>query len=142
MNAPNWGRKPPRQEGVWGHQQQLKEKAIFRVQKSCIIWKQKHMVQVIYSQISFQIYLLYSNNNSMINPNQHQSSGQGYLESSEGKRRENLSFMSTSIPGWGRSPGEGSGNPLQHSCLENPKDRGAWRATVPAVAKNQIRLSE
>ena len=38
-----------------------------------------------------------------------------------------------SIPGWGRSPGEGSGNPLQYSCLENPTDRGAWRATVHGV---------
>ena len=34
-----------------------------------------------------------------------------------------------SIPGWGRSPGEGNGNPLQYSCLENPMDRGAWWAT-------------
>ena len=34
-----------------------------------------------------------------------------------------------SIPEWGRSPGEGKGNPLQSSCLENPMDRGAWRAT-------------
>ena len=34
-----------------------------------------------------------------------------------------------SIPGWGRSPGEENGNPLQYSCLENPKDRGAWLAT-------------
>ena len=40
-----------------------------------------------------------------------------------------------SIPGWGRSPGEGNGNPLQYSCLENPMDRGAWRATVQGVAK-------
>ena len=40
-----------------------------------------------------------------------------------------------SIPGWGRSPGEGNGNPLQYSCLENPMDRGAWRATVHGVAK-------
>ena len=38
-----------------------------------------------------------------------------------------------SIPGWGRSPGEGNGNPLQYSCLENPKDRGAWQATVHGV---------
>ena len=37
-----------------------------------------------------------------------------------------------SIPGWGRSPGEGNGNPLQYSCLENPMDRGAWRAAVLA----------
>ena len=35
-----------------------------------------------------------------------------------------------SIPGKGRSPGEGNGNPLQYSCLENPKDRGAWWAIV------------
>ena len=35
-----------------------------------------------------------------------------------------------SIPWWGRSPGEGNGNPLQYSCQENPMDRGAWRATV------------
>jgi len=42
-----------------------------------------------------------------------------------------------SIPGLGRSPGEGNGNPLQHSCLENPMDRGAWWATVHRVAKNQ-----
>ena len=35
-----------------------------------------------------------------------------------------------SIPGSGRSPGEGNGNPLQYSCLENPTDRGIWRATV------------
>ena len=42
-----------------------------------------------------------------------------------------------SVPGSGRSPGEGSGNPLQYSCLENPMDRGAWRATVHGVAKSQ-----
>ena len=45
-----------------------------------------------------------------------------------------------SIPGLGRSPGEGNGNPLQYSCLENPVDRGAWRATVHRVAKTQTRL--
>jgi len=38
-----------------------------------------------------------------------------------------------SIPGSGRSPGGGHGNPLQYSCLENPVDRGAWRATVHGV---------
>ena len=40
------------------------------------------------------------------------------------------------IPGLGRSPGEGNGNPLQYFCLGNPMDRGAWRATVPGVAKS------
>ena len=43
-----------------------------------------------------------------------------------------------SIPGWGRSPEGGNGNPLQCSCLENPMDRGAWRATVHGVAKSQM----
>ena len=46
-----------------------------------------------------------------------------------------------SIPGWGRSPGEGNGNPFQYSCLENPMDRGAWQATVHGVTKSQTRLS-
>ena len=40
-----------------------------------------------------------------------------------------------SNPGWGRSLGEGNGNPLQHSCLENPMDGKAWQATVHGVAK-------
>ena len=46
------------------------------------------------------------------------------------------------IPGLGRSPGEGNGNPLQYSCLENPMDRGAWEATVYGVTKSQTRLSD
>ena len=41
------------------------------------------------------------------------------------------------IPGSGRSPGAGNSNPHQYSCLENPMDRGAWRATVHGVAKNR-----
>ena len=48
----------------------------------------------------------------------------------------------SSIPGWGRSPGEGNGNPLQYSCLENPMDGGACWATVHSVAKSQTRLSD
>ena len=47
-----------------------------------------------------------------------------------------------SIPGSGRSPGEGNGNPLQYSCLGNSMDRGAWRVTVHLVAKSRIRLSD
>ena len=47
-----------------------------------------------------------------------------------------------SIPGSGRSPGGGHGNPLQYSCLENPTDRGAWRAMVHRVAKSQTRLKQ
>ena len=41
-----------------------------------------------------------------------------------------------STPGPGRAPGEGNGNPLQYSCLGNPMDRGAWRATVHGVIKS------
>ena len=47
-----------------------------------------------------------------------------------------------SIPGSGRSPGEGNGNPFQYSCLENPMDGGAWWATVHGVAKSWMRLSD
>ena len=47
-----------------------------------------------------------------------------------------------SIPGSGRSPGEGNGNPLQYSSLENPMDKGAWQATVHGVAKSWTRPSD
>ena len=45
------------------------------------------------------------------------------------------------VPGSGRSPGEGNGNPLQYPCLENPVDRGAWQAAVHGVAESWTRLS-
>ena len=47
-----------------------------------------------------------------------------------------------SIPGLGRSPGKGNGNPLQYSCLGYPMDRGAWRATVHRITKNQTQLKQ
>ena len=47
-----------------------------------------------------------------------------------------------SIPRSGRSPGEGNGNPLQYSCLENSMDRGAWWATVRGVTKSRTGLSD
>ena len=46
------------------------------------------------------------------------------------------------IPGLGRSPGEGNGNPLQYSCLGNPMDRGAWQAIVHRVAQSWTRLKQ
>ena len=46
------------------------------------------------------------------------------------------------VPGLGRSPGEGNGNPLQYSCLENPTDRGTWWATVHGVAQSQTQLKQ
>ena len=48
---------------------------------------------------------------------------------SDGKESASNSGDLDSILGWGRSPGEGNGNPLQYSCLRNPMDRGAWRTT-------------
>ena len=47
-----------------------------------------------------------------------------------------------SIPGLGRSPGVGNGNPFQYSCLGNPTDRGAWQASDHGVTKSQTRLSD
>ena len=47
-----------------------------------------------------------------------------------------------SIPGSGRSPGEGNGNPFQHSCLENPMDEGAWWAAVHGVTKSRTQPSD
>ena len=46
------------------------------------------------------------------------------------------------IPGSGKSPGEGNGNPLQYSCLENPTDEGAWWAAVHGVAESRTGLSD
>ena len=47
-----------------------------------------------------------------------------------------------SIPGSGRSPGDGNGNALQYLCLENPMNKGAWRTTVQGVTKSQTQLSD
>ena len=60
-----------------------------------------------------------------------------FLGGSEGKESSCNAGDQGSIPGSGRSPGEGNGNPLQYSCLENPMDRGAWQATVWGIPKSQ-----
>ena len=65
------------------------------------------------------------------NPN-----SEGFSGGSDGKESANPG----SIPGLGRSPGEGHGNPLQYLCLENPMDRGTWWATVHKVAQGWTRL--
>ena len=54
----------------------------------------------------------------------------GFPGGSDGKESAHNAGDLSSISGSGRSPGEGNGNPLQYSCLENPMDRGAWRAIV------------
>ena len=55
---------------------------------------------------------------------------------SDGKESAYNAGDPVSIPGLGRSPGDGNGNPLQYSCLENPMDRETWWATVYRVAKS------
>ena len=47
-----------------------------------------------------------------------------------------------SVPGSGRSSGEGNGYPLQYSCLENPMDRGPWQVTVHGIAKSRTQLND
>ena len=61
---------------------------------------------------------------------------EGFPGGSDGKESTCNVGDLDSIPGLGRFPGEGNGNPLQCSCLENPMDRGAWRATVHGVTKS------
>ena len=65
----------------------------------------------------------------------------GFPGGASGKEPTSQSRRSK-IPGSGRSPGGGNGNPLQYSCLGNPMDRGAWQATVQRVAKSQTRLQQ
>ena len=59
----------------------------------------------------------------------------GFLLSSVGKESSCSAGDLGSFPGSGRSSGEGNGNPLQYSCLENPMDRAAWQATVHSVTR-------
>ena len=63
------------------------------------------------------------------------STGDKFPGDSDGKASACNAGDQGSIPGLGRSPGEGNGNPLQYSCLENPMDGGAWWAVVHGVAK-------
>ena len=64
----------------------------------------------------------------------------GFLDGSDGKESTHNVGDPGSIPGSGRSPGEGNDYPLQYSCLEKPMDRGALWASVHEVAKSQIQL--
>ena len=59
----------------------------------------------------------------------------GFPHGSDGKASACSTGDLGLTPGLGRSPGEGNGNPLQYSCLENPMDRGDWQATVHGVAR-------
>ena len=75
-------------------------------------------------------------------PNDASPACRGFSDGSDGKESAHNVRDPGSIPGLGRSPRGGHGNPLQYSCLENPMDRGAWRTTVHGVAKSQTRLSD
>ena len=68
--------------------------------------------------------------------------GEYFPGGSDGKASASSVGDQGSIPGLGRSPGEGNGNPLQYSCLENSIDWGAWQATVHWGAKSRTRLSD
>ena len=63
---------------------------------------------------------------------------QGFPGGSDGKESACNTGDQGLIPGSGRSPGEGNGHPLQYSFLENPKDRGAWRATVHRMGSKRV----
>ena len=67
---------------------------------------------------------------------------EGFPGGSDGKESACNAGDSSSIPGLGRSPGTVHGYPLQCSCLENPMDGGAWRATAHGITKSRTRLSE
>ena len=69
-------------------------------------------------------------------------SREGFLGGLDGKESSRIVGDLGSIPGLGRSPEGRHGNPLHYSCLENPMDRGAWGATVHAIAKSQIELKQ
>ena len=66
----------------------------------------------------------------------------GFLGGSDSEETARHVGNQGSIPGSGRSPGEGNGYPLQYSCLGNPMDRGAWWATVHGATKSWTRLSD
>ena len=66
----------------------------------------------------------------------------GFPGGSDGKESACSAGDPGLIPGLGRSPGEGNGNPLQYSCLENSMDGGAWQATVHGVTNSQTQLSD
>ena len=66
----------------------------------------------------------------------------GFPVGSDGKESTCHAVNPGSIPGSGRSPGEGNGKPLQYSSMENPMDTQAWQATLHGVAKHQTQLSD
>ena len=85
------------------------------------------------------ISLLHLNNNSLLILSNRLPQ---WLSSKESACSAGGAGDSGLIPGLVRSPGEGNGNPLQCSCLENPMDRGAWRAKACGVTQSWTQLSD
>ena len=86
-------------------------------------------------QVKFQsLYLLSFEGTRAISQDRNRCS---FPSESDGKESAFSAGDVGSVPGSGRSPRGGHGNPLQHSCLETPTDRGAWQATARRVAKSQ-----
>ena len=81
-------------------------------------------------------------NTSLLNAFNFLYSNTGFTRGSDGKESAGNAGDRGSIPGLGKSPGEGNVNTLQYSCLEYPTDRGTWRAIVHGVAKSQTQLSD
>ena len=94
------------------------------------------------STVNNEIKVLRIKRSFLIQVLSHQWYRSGVPGSSDGKASTYNAGDPGLIPGLGRSSGEGNGNPLQYSCLENPMDWGAWWATAHGVAKSRTRLRD
>ena len=92
------------------------------------------------------VFVLYHHPSSKVPrpvaPTDHPYVSYGFLRWLRGKESAYQAGNAGYVPGLRRSSGEGNGNPLQYSCLENPMDGGAWQATVHGVANSRTRLSD
>ena len=110
----------------------------------------RNLCPPLFSIVAVSIYI--PTNSARRFPFLHNLSRRGFLKEcyiyvgSPGGSEDKASACNAGNPGWitglERSPGEGNGNPLQYSCLENPMERGDWQATVHGVAKSQTQLSD
>ena len=103
---------------------------------SCLLDKQEFSYLSIGHMTSFRV-LHSSSDDYLKKPNLSSTGERSFLCSSVGKASAHNVGDLGSIPGSGRSPGDGNSNPLQYSCLENPMDGGDWKAAVHGVAEGQ-----
>ena len=130
-NLDGWGGGFKR-EGIYGHIRQIH----FVVQQKLTQYSKVTIPRLIHPSIHLSIYLsIYLSICLSI-------SLYGFPCGSEVRASARNAGDMGSIPGSGRSPGDGNGNPLQYSCLENTVDCGAWWATVHRVAKSWTRLRD